>query len=428
MSVPVKESEILVVKSGDAKLLLEKYSYLFDETGVPNKVKVKKGVTIYINDDSPCTYLKDNGSSVDSGSIPILSGVNSKVSNDYEKNNSFTKLDNKNDLGAVPIISNVNSKVSNDYEKNNSLSIFDSDRKLFCYYPKNKNMDIMRYKIRNIVRDTSPGDDDDKESDNYRFSNSKNRLLDKKIMMGNVFDDFRDTINASGAISMDKQGNVKNAREFRDKCLQNIDNCELRFYDSQEQMKSEWAYLPDRYYDESKTIKLNNSRDRAKLMNDIGKNENGYVLESLDHGTVKNVSSNILRKVNQSFQKSVPECLRYVAYSVLCPVIRECIDMRYKDVGTDKGEKTLQRVIAIKRLLSLEGTQEADKPHGGNKKDRFIDALDKWIERYTKVKEESCKEEDEFIDFIKEEQEEIKNTQAGLNLNYKNRGLFASYV
>ena len=421
MSVTRKEGTFLVVTSGNAELLL-KYGHLFERTNDPNKFRIREGVTIFFNAQGICTYTKKNGSDVvDSGQIDILSNVNSKASNDYEKNNSFTKLDNKNDLGAIPILSSVNSKVSNDYEKNNSLPMFDSNRKLFCYYPKNKNRDIMRYNVRKMLSKTKDYDDDE-ELDNYRFSNSKNRLLDKKIMMGNVFDDFREAINASGAISMDKCGNVKNAREFKDKCLQNIDNCELRFYNSREDMKKEWRFWPDRGV--IKKMQLNKKDDRNEVFQDINN-----VLDAINEKRVKNVSSNPLRKINQKlFQKSVPECLRYVAYSVLCPVIRECMDMRYKDVGTDKGKKTLQRVIAIKRLLSLEDTREEEKDHGGKKKKYFLEALDIWIKRYTKVKEESVKEEDEYLDFIAGEQEEIKNTQAGLNLNYKNNGLFASYV
>ena len=178
-------------------------------------------------------------------------------------------------------------------------------------------------------------------------------------------------------------------------------------------MKKEWAFLPDSKYDKEKTIKLNNSRDRAKLMNDIGKDEDGYVLKSLDDGTVKNVSSNPIRKVNQSFQKSVPECLRYVGYAALCDVLKDCTQMKYSDVGTPEANKTYKKVDAIIKALSLEGTIEAGVKHGGDKKDAFLDALKNWKERYEQMRDK--------LNNNKLEEYVVNNERPGMNLDTNNR-------
>lgn len=290
-----------------------------------------------------------------------------------------------------------------------------NNRQTFYYFPEPKTQ-----KKPNVAGNTFKYKGNNEAlHDNNDSSNGKNPMGQR--MLGEDFDDFREAINASGVIDINEKGFIKGTRDFKKDCLKNIDNCELRFYDSQEQMESEWAYLPDWKYDKEKTIKLNNSRDRAKLMNDIGKDDNGYVLKSLDDGAVKNVSSNPLRKVNQSFQKSVPECLRYVGYAALCDVLKDCTQMKYSDVGTPEANKTYKKVDTIIKAFSLEGTIEEGVKHGGNKKDAFLTALDIWKTRYNELLQ---------LKDIGRLESYVKNETADLNLNNTNnlnRGPFTGF-
>ena len=236
---------------------------------------------------------------------------------------------------------------SNSY-KINPMGNAGQGAQTFYYFPKSKTQNkpkvagnTFKYKGNNEA-----------SHDNNYSSNGKNPMGQR--MLGEDFDDFREAINASGVIDINEKGFIKGTRDFKKDCLKNIDNCELRFYDSQEKMESEWAYLPDwKYIKEGdlRAIKLNNSSDRARMMNNIND-----VLDYISEDSVKNVSSNVLRKFKQSFQKSVPECVRYVGYAALCDVLKDCAQMKYSDINTEKANNTYKQVKAIIKALSLEGT------------------------------------------------------------------------
>ena len=298
-----------------------------------------------------------------------------------------------------------------------------NNRQTFYYFPTSKTQNnpnvagnTFKYKGNNEALQNNPnvagntfkykGNNEALHDNNYS-SNGKNPMGQR--MLGEDFDDFREAINASGVIDINEKGFIKGTRDFKKDCLKNIDNCELRFYNSQEQMESEWAYLPDwKYIKEGdlRAIKLNNSSDRARMMDNINE-----VLDYIDEDSVKNVSSNVLRKFKQSFQKSVPECVRYVGYAALCDILKDCAQMKYSDINTEKANNTYKQVKAIIKALSLENTKEENVKHGKKKKKAFLNALRLWKDRYDELSR--AKYEGTF--------EEIVNQQASLDLDVNNK-------
>ena len=289
-------------------------------------------------------------------------------------------------------------------------------RKVKAHKKKEGTHDVDDYDI--YGDDLSPYDDDNDESkrdDNQNadehFDSDEKDILDGK-MLGNYYGEFADAINSSGALSIDERGNVENAIIFKEKCINKIDNCQIRFYCSHGCMKEEATFLPDKLYFTGNAplaeMKLCKSDDRARFLNKVDE-----VLKYIDQRKVKNVSTNPLRKINQKhLQRSVPFCLRYVGYAALCDVLPKCLRMTYKDVGTHEGNNIYAQVVAITKALSLEGTSEKEKKHGKRKKKAFIDALRIWKKRY----EEILKVRNNNDDF-----EKIINEKPHLSLYDNNR-------
>ena len=398
----LKKGTLINVKNCSDDDLLRNYGGVFEKNG-EGKIVTKLDGVVKVENGTP--YFLD----MKKGHWEPI-----EIENDTKKGIEEEEVEEYDEDEDEEIEEGYQISRSNFY-KTNPVSNYGSsinDGQTFYYFPKPK-----KKKDGNGVEDTR---------DKFQYGNNGQTSPNvnpsnpmSNSMLGDKFDEFVNAVNESKALSI-KDGCVKGASTFKRKYLDKIDNCKLLFYaESQDKKDEHWniSFFSDDKYIKTQIqhlgqtldltpMNLNKSNDRIRLLNQIE-----LVMDKLQEDCIINRQArNPLRKIKPL---SIPACIRYVSYAALGDVLQECADMKYSDIGTPAARKTYQKVDKLIKALSLEGSYEEHKKHGGKKKEAFLEALNIWKNRYEQMR--SKLNNNELEEYV------VNNERPGINLDTNNR-------